>query len=361
MTKFKQAFNITLLTIVFGWLSILSCWAQQTFAPSLFDEDEDTTLIWEADSSHFQTNDSIHIPTPEALQAPDSSSASALQPEIPQPLQPEFVRVAYSEDLPETLKFGTFSFYLNSNIHYQHVSQFRTEEGLAQYIEGWKHERDLKRILAQTDSLRKIYDNIFFDEEREKVAQQLLDNEMQVMNNSQLPEASFIKAREAELNWWKTAPREEFQKFSEESSQLPSFIESLRPKPVPPPPPVIETLPTDSASIRNDSLAVQPTPAPVAPKTESTVTYKVQIGTFTKTVPPQTQKKFDKLAILRRIDQTTDENGTLIFSVGELNRFNDAVNLQNQIRQEGIKDAFVVSYLNGKRIPLNDAKKISEK
>jgi hypothetical protein len=361
MTKFKQAFNITLLTIVFGWLSILSCWAQQTFAPSLFDEDEDTTLIWEADSSHFQTDDSIHIPTPEALQAPDSSSASALQPEIPQPLQPEFVRVAYSEDLPEALKFGIFSFYLNSNIHYQHVSQFRTEEGLAQYIEGWKQEQNLKRILAQTDSLRKIYDNIFFDEEREKVAQQLLDNEMQVMNNSQLPEASYVKAREAELNWWKTAPREEFQKFSEESSQLASFIESLRPKPVPPPPPVIETLPTDSASIRNDSLAVRPTPAPVAPQTESTVIYKVQIGTFTKTVPPQTQKKFDKLAVLRRIDQTTDEKGTLIFSVGELNHFNDAVNMQNQIRQEGIKDAFVVSYLNGKRIPLNEAKKISEK
>lgn len=361
MTKFKQAFNITLLTIVFGWLSILSCWAQQTFAPSLFDEDEDTTLIWEADSSHFQTDYSIHIPTPKALQAPDSSSASALQPEIPQPLQPEFVRVAYSEDLPETLKFGTFSFYLNSNIHYQHVSQFRTEEGLAQYIEGWKQEQNLKRILAQTDSLRKIYDNIFFDEEREKVAQQLLDNEMQVMNNCQLPEASYVKAREAELNWWKTAPREEFQKFSEESSQLASFIESLRPKPVPPTPPVIETLPTDSASIRNDSLSVRPTPAPVAPQTESTVIYKVQIGTFTKTVPPQTQKKFDKLAVLRRIDQTTDEKGTLIFSVGELNRFNDAVNLQNQIRQEGIKDAFVVSYLNGKRIPLNEAKKISEK
>lgn len=360
MTKFKQVFNITLLTIVFGWLPILSCWAQQAIAPSVIEADEDSTLIWEADSTHFLTDDSIQALQPEPLQMPDSSSTTTPQPEAPQPSGPAFIRVPYSSDLPEALKLETFSFYLNSNIHYQHISQFRTTEGLAQYIEGWKHERDLKRIAVQTDSLRKQYDDIFFDEEREKVAQQLLENEMYTLNNSQLPETSFIKAREAELNWWKTAPREEFQKVNDENSQMASFIESLKPKPVPPPAPVVETLPTDSASIGNDSLAVRPKPAPVTPPSESTVVYKVQIGTFTKTVPPQTQKKFDKLAVLRRIDQTTDENGTLVFSVGELNRFNDAVNLQNQIRQEGIKDAFVVSYLNGKRIPLNDAKKLTE-
>jgi hypothetical protein len=32
--------------------------------------------------------------------------------------------------------------------------------------------------------------------------------------------------------------------------------------------------------------------------------------------------------------------------------------MQNQVRQEGIEDAFVVPYFNGKRITLEQAKKI---
>jgi hypothetical protein len=353
MTKFKQALNIAILTIVFGWASILSSWAQQPDSLFILHDEDEQTLIWDADSTESTDNDSTLTLKPEAADVVETKTeAIAL---------PQFVKVPFSDSIPEALKFNTFSFYLNTSIQYQHISQFRTTDGLTQYIEGWKQEQNLKHTLQQTDSLRKIYEQIFFDEEREKIAEQLLKNEMEVLNSSQLPESCYIKAREAELNWWKTAPRSEFQTFSEETTNLVRFIDSLKPKPAPEPEPIVEPIPADSTIVLNDSLAMDTAPAPIVPKNESTVIYKVQIGTFTKTVPPQTQKKFDKLAVLRRIDQTTDENGTLIFSVGELTHFNDAVNMQNQIRQEGIKDAFVVSYLNGKRIPLNEAKKITEK
>jgi hypothetical protein len=50
----------------------------------------------------------------------------------------------------------------------------------------------------------------------------------------------------------------------------------------------------------------------------------------------------------------------VVYTVGELTSFDDAVKLQNQIRQEGVNDAFVVAYLNNKRISLNEARKLSD-
>jgi hypothetical protein len=64
--------------------------------------------------------------------------------------------------------------------------------------------------------------------------------------------------------------------------------------------------------------------------------------------------------VIRRIDEYTDAKGVTVYTVGELKSYEDALQMQSQVRMEGVKDAVVAAYLNGKRIPVNEARKISE-
>ena len=71
------------------------------------------------------------------------------------------------------------------------------------------------------------------------------------------------------------------------------------------------------------------------------------------------KQKFDKLAVIRKIDKYTDDRGVVVYTTGNLGKLEDAVKMQKQVRQEGIEDAFVVPYFNGKRITLEEAKKLN--
>ena len=66
----------------------------------------------------------------------------------------------------------------------------------------------------------------------------------------------------------------------------------------------------------------------------------------------------DKLSYIRKIENYTDEKGVVVYTTGNLLNYDDALKMQNQVRQEGVKDAFVVPYYNGKRITLSEAKEI---
>ena len=52
------------------------------------------------------------------------------------------------------------------------------------------------------------------------------------------------------------------------------------------------------------------------------------------------------------------DKGVVVYTTGNLSTYEDAVKMQNQVRQEGVEDAFVVPYFNGKRITLKEAKEI---
>jgi hypothetical protein len=118
-------------------------------------------------------------------------------------------------------------------------------------------------------------------------------------------------------------------------------------------------MPADTVLIveNNDNEYVESVEEPVVIEQ---VTYKVQIGAYSKGLPDYIDRLYKKLSVLRRIDHYTDERGIVVYTVGELTSFDDAVKLQNQIRQEGVNDAFVVAYLNNKRISLNEARKLSD-
>jgi cell division protein FtsN len=95
-------------------------------------------------------------------------------------------------------------------------------------------------------------------------------------------------------------------------------------------------------------------------KKTNNIKYKVQIGAYSKALPAYVERMYNKLSVLRKIDHYTDDNGIVVYTVGNVDNFDDAVQLQKQIRQEGIKDAFVVAYNNGKRITLSEAREIQK-
>jgi hypothetical protein len=69
---------------------------------------------------------------------------------------------------------------------------------------------------------------------------------------------------------------------------------------------------------------------------------------------------YKKLSLIRKIDNYTDEKGVIVYTTGNLTNLDDAVKLQKQVRQEGIQDAFVIAFYNGKRITLEQAKEIEK-
>lgn len=107
-----------------------------------------------------------------------------------------------------------------------------------------------------------------------------------------------------------------------------------------------------------DSLVENLTPEePVAASTG--ITYRIQIGAYSRTPPDWVQRLFKKLSVIRRIDQYTDDNGVTVYTVGELKSYQDALQMQSQVRTEGVSDAFIAAYKDGERIPLKQARQIT--
>jgi hypothetical protein len=93
----------------------------------------------------------------------------------------------------------------------------------------------------------------------------------------------------------------------------------------------------------------------------SGIIYKIQLGAFSRGIPNNQKSVFSKISVIRKVENYTDENGVVVYTTGNLTSYEDAVEMQNQIRQEGIKDPKIAAYLNGKRITLEQAKEIENK
>jgi len=88
------------------------------------------------------------------------------------------------------------------------------------------------------------------------------------------------------------------------------------------------------------------------------LTYKIQIGAYSRGLPLSTKKLFDKLSLIRKIENYTDENGVVVYTTGNLTKFDNALQLLKQVQQEGVEDAIIAAYYKGKRIPLTEAKEL---
>ena len=62
---------------------------------------------------------------------------------------------------------------------------------------------------------------------------------------------------------------------------------------------------------------------------------------------------------LKNVDEYIS-NGFYKYTVGTYSSFNDAFQLQKDLRKKKFKSAFVIAFKNGKRIPINEAKSLSK-
>ncbi|HOK37692.1 MAG TPA: hypothetical protein P5538_00890 [Bacteroidales bacterium] len=85
--------------------------------------------------------------------------------------------------------------------------------------------------------------------------------------------------------------------------------------------------------------------------------YYIQIGVFSKELNTFIVDNFRKIAGNSQLISIKQNNLT-IYRIGKFNKYSDAQNKLTEVRQSGIKDAFVIALIDGKRVALNIARNI---
>jgi len=268
--------------------------------------------------------------------------ADSMEPEIQQ-----------EKIVPEVQKSEPIEFVLNDEFTYIDTSNFRTKEGLDAFLKWKSDQQSLDSLTTFLNQLRSDYASARNIMQKNELGQKIIHAENQMLPLQRKTKDELTAARLAENNYWNNASQEEHDTFSEELHMMVGIHDTTET-------PIIPKLDTSSiiAEVFEDVIPI----APVVKKeeTKDELVYKIQIGAYSRGVPGYIQKKFDKLSYIRKIDNYTDNRGVVVYTTGNLTNLDDAVKMQKQVRQEGIEDAFVVPYFNGKRITLEEAKKIEK-
>jgi hypothetical protein len=248
-------------------------------------------------------------------------------------------------------KTDPINFVINGEITYLDSTNFQTKKGIKYYNEGTKKKTDYTQKTIELEKLREQYGASKSYQEKQNIGEQILTSET---NNYKL-QSEYRKllqqAKQAEIEYWNNASLGEKEAFIAQLDEQLKSIHEVE---------LIEEEMIDTSDYINPALFL----AAPDPKTsdeekeQEELNYKIQLGAYSRGVPSYRQKQFDKLKYIRKIENYTDENGVVVYTTGSLTNLDDAVKMQNQVRQEGIEDAFVVPYFNGKRITLEEAKEI---
>ena len=84
------------------------------------------------------------------------------------------------------------------------------------------------------------------------------------------------------------------------------------------------------------------------------ITFKVQVGAYREKVPLSEANKLLKVAN-KGIKTFKDDNGLLIYTIGETMEYETANNLKSEAVNQGISGAFVIAFKDGKKITATEA------
>ena len=252
----------------------------------------------------------------------------------------------------ETQEGIPIEFRINNRITYLNTSHFRSEEAKKLFENGNSKQNELDFTLKKADELRKKYLLAKNENEKNIVGEKILSFEKESYKLKDEITQQMLQARTLEIEFWQNAPTKEVENFiaelekeaeqesvSTESEMLPDTTISIDPNIL-------------FANTEMDNLISE------QPETDELI-YKIQVGAFSRGLPNYIDRLFKKLSLIRKIENYTDENGVVVYTTGNLTNMKDALKMQNQIKQEGVEDAFVVPYFNGKRITLKRAKEIA--
>jgi len=246
------------------------------------------------------------------------------------------------------------NFNINSEITYIVVSNFKTDEGRTYFEEGTLKENELAKVMTRTEILREKYKAAQSRAERDSIGQLILSLEGEAYDLKNVETQLFHQSKAAENTYWQNASAEETEKFIRELSAAElEFNKNTNNNKTVSESPVLIVLPILIANGEVESSAQKEKP--------SGIIYKIQIGAYSRGIPSTQKQAFNKISIIRKVENYTDENGVVVYTTGNLTNYDDAVQMQNQVKQEGIKDPKIAAYFNGKRITLEQAKEIENK
>ncbi len=277
----------------------------------------------------------------------DTVAITAVPDTIPPSGVAEFVP---SFVIPKELFDSIIVFQINTEIQYRKICQFRNAEARENFARGWIKKQEMDSIVFLTNDLRKQYP-IEETNSKQILSEQILANEQKIISINKAISEYKLLAEQIEREHWKSPSYEEIEKLLAENKAITDSLDAIQAKSRP----EISDLPPVSISL--------PIAEKVEEKEETTnnkgILYRVQIGAFSKAPPDWMQRLYDRLSLIRKINTYTDENGVTVYTTGEVRSYDDAVELQKQVKLEGIRDASIAAYKDGIRIPPGEARKIN--
>ena len=258
-------------------------------------------------------------------------------------------RITISDQLTKT----PLNFRINVFINYLNFNHFVQEESKKLFFQAWLKEKELQRLLDETDSLRTVY-AIASSIQKEVISSLILKAEEKLKAlNEEIP-AVYQRVREEEDLYWQAASPDEIAIFQEKirmykdsSSQVAEFQSGQ--------------FAAINAEIP-DTITLYNLPTKTAEKKVAVaegVIYKIQVGAYKGRIPEPANKLIKKLSLIRKVDNYIDDKGVTIYYTGTLTVYQEAVTMQNKVKQEVIKNALITAYQNEKKITVNEARKLN--
>ncbi len=252
--------------------------------------------------------------------------------------------------IPANFANQTFDFQVNAIICYHSFRHFVKSESKKIFFQAWLKDKESKRISNQTDSLRKVYLNSS-NEQKQEISGLILKNEGILMALNQEIPSLYQNARSIEDKHWQSVSVEDVKRFQAKIGLFQDSIlqaagshkEQLE----------VVTVTDTYTSPRKTSKAKE-----IKAEANTGIIYKIQIGAYKGRIPEPATKLIKKLSIIRKVENYVDDKGVKVYTTGNLTVWQDAVTMQTQLKQEGVKNPVVVAFRNGKKITMIEAKKL---
>ena len=255
--------------------------------------------------------------------------------------------------IPISLSGKIIDFQVNSDITYRSFRHFIKNESKKIFFQAWLLDNELQKLSVKTDSLRKLYSKAS-NEQKDAMTAYLLKMENRTIElNTKIP-VLYQNARDIENQYWNSVSENEIAGFREKVKLFSDSLEQVNRK-------IQEQILSKNGSMADTLYLEKAQINNTAPKPEpvSEIVYKIQIAAYKGKIPDLANKLIKKLSTIRKVENYVDDKGVKVYTTGNLRNYNEALTLQSQVKQEGVKNPVIAAYLKGKRITVAEARKLN--